>query len=649
MKRRAPSLLGKITWTLAAFFLSEIVPAHAAQEPALDCASVFEDSVRLAELGPHSQTMIAKPIETEDGTHWIFGTETSVQRTDQRTIAAHEVLKNLSGESERDLSVGRAITGSLTRITAMERASDLDFETLLVLRLKSGGFEVLNDATSPEMIELARYFQRHIDQVLAENPSYRFIELKAGEFSNESGELKGIKWSLEDIHRGYKTVTEPSGTRVVSLSAALAEDARIKSDWAVPAVNQTPIENSYTEASVLYRLGGQIGNNQVRMRLSSRNDGTTLAVRATTVAMDKDDFELLRDASVATKSTSIEEVHHAVMESLKKYSELDDPKSGHRDEIKILKRIYSLLQFWEQVPDYNTLRGASTSRESLLNSFQVILNDPTILDLGQLKAKTELLIILKDKGIDLPKGVKENWLNQLQLRYGVKKTKLEAIESELKSRINRRYRELIKRFPDVADYTDWVLSRIPYSEGMLSQNPYFLVLKPQKDFVKSVTDQLKIWRKKYPHLSFVHPKDLHMTVRFVGRMTPSAANALNQQTHGNGEGTPFSGGGVHIFGRRFQVLAMLYDPNPGSLDTIRNARARASALGAVPDKTSQSDFVPHISIAQVDLSSPQSRAEAEQFVREEHTDDLAHITMHGMELWTHRNEGTPRQPRYAPF
>lgn len=629
------SQISKTLLLLGITSLAYLPFAHAANN---GCEAVFETETVLPQAGPHHQKIIKKNVGTGD----LYGTTLAVKFADHRTASAADVLKTLAGESSDKIIVAGSTSGSLTRPILLDRTGDLDFEGLLVVRLEKPGFEALSNPDSAEIKNLATFLQNHIETVIAEHSDYRFIELKAGEFHDiETGEWKGIKWDLKDVRKGWKHVVDRSGSRFVTLEQVLVSDARIKADWAVPAVNETPISNSYTEASVVYRIAGKVGNNQIRLRPATRGDGLTLPIRATSIAMDEVALETLRQASVATGSTPVEHVHQIIMDSVKKYMD--------HDELKVLKRVFSLLQFWEDVPAYNELTNNRISQESLLGLFQSLLTDHELLELGQLRSKAELLHVLSEKNIKLPEGVQEHWLKELKKRFHIKETSIESILAELTDRIHTRIAVLEKDYTEVRDFTNWVLSRVRFIDGELTPKPLFMAMKPNAKFQQAVERRLKSWQEKYPHLRFDLPSDLHMTVRFLGQMTPSAAKALESMVSGIGDGASFENGGAHIFGRNFQVLSILYSPNARIAPVIKKISSAGPAFGAVKENFSADEFVPHVTLAHIDLSSPQSKMEAERFLMDENLDEFNNLTVSGTGLWTRSQSQSAAEPQYEKY
>ena len=629
---------------LLALPLAAVAAAPKTPKSALKCSPELVSQLLTQSNGPFNQKLVGQTIETEGGRVWLVGTELAMGNVDPKAAIVRDRLRALTGQSTDTVIVASAITGSLARLKTSKVANDIDIESLMVAHVKEGNADNLHNPESAETRSLVAYFQGHVEQVLREHPDYRFIEMKAGEYTDPaSNEVKGIKWWLEDVRRGFKVVTEAKGTRTVRLVDAFAEDARVKADWAVPGLPDSPVLGSYSEASVLYRLGIKVGNNQVRLRVSRNGFDESLPVRATTVALDPDDMSMLLEASQGMSGVPLEQIHQTIVHSIKKYQK--------GDHLKIIKRVFSLLQFWDEIEDFNILRGTHHTQEGLSTDFLKILNDPQIMELGQLKAQAELLQVLEEHGVDLPNNAADNWVAKVRDRYDIRFKKLDRIIETISKRIDKLLASRLEAFPQINDYVHFVAGKIPYMEGTLTEKPVFLTLQPQAAFRAKLAQAIVAWRAKFPNLRFNNPNDAHMTIQFLGRMTPTGIGAVLAGVKGTGEGWNFEGGGAHIMGRNSNLIALTYEPNVEVAATVNQARAKASSFGARPEKRFRI-YVPHITLASFDIGSPASRAEAQLFLQEV-TSQLDTVAMHGMDVWTRAEEEPGHTgnelPAYRPY
>ncbi len=620
----------------------------AAAEPKykpVKCSPELMTQLLVQSNGPFNQRFAGQMIETDGGQVWMVGTELAMGQADPKAAVVRDRLKALAGQSTNDVIIASAITGSLARLKVSKVANDLDFESIMIAHVSEGNAENLHNPESAETRALVTFFVEHVEKVLREHPDYRFIELKAGEYLDaETGESKGIKWWLEDVRRGYKEVVEAKGKRIVRLADVFAEDARVKADWAVPGLPDSPVAGSYSEASVLYRLGIKVGNNQVRLRISKNGHSESLPVRATTVALDPEDMSLLMEASQGSPSVPLEQIHQTILHAMKKYQKVD--------HLKIIKRVFSLLQFWDEVEDYNVLHQTHFTKEVLSEAFLAVMHDPEIMLLGQLKAQAELLQIMEEHGLELPNKGADAWIAKVRDRYDIRFKKLDRIVETITKRIDKALAAKLEALPQLNDYVRFVSGKIPYMEGTLTDKPVFLTLQPQAAFRAKLAKSIEGWKARFPNLHFNNVDDAHMTIQFLGRMTPTGIDALMTEVKGVGEGWNFEGGGAHIMGRNSNLIALTYSPNSEVAVTVNQARARASSFGARPEKRFRV-YVPHITLASFDVGSPASRAEAQQFLQEV-TSPLASVQVHGMDVWTHvQAEDAPAAsdstPAYRPY
>jgi hypothetical protein len=193
-------------------------------------------------------------LANDDSMHpvWAGGIASAMQHVGPEVAASKPVIDRVVGPPTGEFDIAVGLNGSAARYALFGSANDLDILVQLVIKVKNGSANQLFDAHGAPVQKITRYLQDHVEQVLRENPSYRFIELKAGEFIDpQTGEKAGIKWWLRDLRRGYKIVHEAGGPRRVTLSQAISEPARIKIDWAVPS----PLDAWITEAN---RLGSPV-------------------------------------------------------------------------------------------------------------------------------------------------------------------------------------------------------------------------------------------------------------------------------------------------------------------------------------------------------------------------------------------------------
>jgi len=605
---------------IAAFAIALAVPATTtAGQNQYDCPP---ELLKILHAGPHGQSMAWKKVKTPEGFVYVIGTDLAMKNVDPGIAGIHGIVETISGASKGDVVIARGVAGSFARLKVAKVANDLDGEAALILKVREGNIANLNNPASTEIKKIVAHFKEHVETVLQNHPDYIFIELKAGEFLEPvTKEVKGIKWWLDDVRKGYKTIIDASGTRTVTLEQVFADNARIKVDWAIPAPVKGPVDGAYTEASMLYRLGMKVDDSQPGLRPGSKE---VLPIRSTTVTLGIEDMSILLEASRGAETLPIEIIHQSFMGSIKKMQ--------HGDHLKILKRVYALLQFWEVVGDYNILFKARLTVKKLNRDILAILQDPVVLEFGQLRAQAELLNILKGHNITKAETLAKTWTETVSRKYGIKKTGTDEMLAAIETRLNSIIAGKLTHKPHVRSYVNYVLERIPYAKGEMSKTPLFVAMKPKEQFIASLKTMLDKWKIKYPHLKFISPDDAHMTTHFTGRLSDTGASALKSQIRGQGEGWTFSNGGFHIFGRNNDLVALVFDAAPAQARTVSVIKAQAGRFGARPEKTFR-HFTPHLTLASFDKSSDMARAEARQFLAE-NAETLKTIQMNGMDLYS---------------
>ncbi|NDD93417.1 hypothetical protein EBZ37_15220, partial [bacterium] len=272
--------------------------------------------------------------ENLDEAVWAGGVATAMKHVGPEVAVSKPVIDRVVGPPTADFDIAVGLNGSAARYALFGSANDLDILAQLMVKVQSGSTEQLFNSRSKPIQMITRYLQEHVEQVLAQNPTYRFIELKAGEFLDPAtGEKAGIKWWIDDFRRGYKIVHEPTGPRRVTLAQAIAEPARIKIDWAVPSPLDPLNAHDYTEVTVIYILGMKSGNNQPRLRISDvPGANESLVVKATGINLSKEDLAKSIELSMGENPVSLEHVHQGLVKTIEKYAD--------HDRLKVLKRLF---------------------------------------------------------------------------------------------------------------------------------------------------------------------------------------------------------------------------------------------------------------------------------------------------------------------
>jgi 2'-5' RNA ligase len=562
----------------------------------------------------------------------VFGSSSILKKVNSSVLKAEQILNILGGESTNEVKVAASLFGSVAQPKSLMGFSDVDIETILVVQTQPGRGENLNSSRSPEIKLLTQYFKNHIETVIKENPNFIFIELKAGEFINPvDNEVHGIKWNLSEIRQGSKIVYEKNNLRTVTLEEAFTENARIKADWAIPSIqNKSPL-GAYQEASVVYRLGIQVGRNQPRLKPLFYGD--VVPFRETVIAFDPDEINLIEATSKGVKSPPVEEIHRKFIESL---SKLPDPFLH-----KLLKRLYVLLQFWES-PEFTSLAlGRKLTHSQIESEIIEILRNPNVVHLAQLKSQGQLFQVLEEHKIMIPNQSLETWLSNFP-----DTNNLDLVVKKLDQQLNQKISGLLENKSDLKLYLKVIKDRIALSLKKLEPQPVFISLIPHANWLHNYELNLPRWKKDYPQLEFEEPQNLHMTLYFLGLMTPLAIDKIKSLIPLPSKKWTFREGGVHVFGQQNDALVVLFNEVNRSIADLHLLRSQVVSMGARPT-TDYVKFRPHITIAKLNKSNlADAIAERDAFLANEGIFNMEEVEVSDMGIYKRNPEAKTGEPAY---
>jgi 2'-5' RNA ligase len=621
------AVLGAFSFSASARALGDSCPDSLKPERKLESFEEYPfykgEKVQVMELNPEDPS---QPV-------WAGGVATAMKHVGPEVAASKPVIDRVVGPSTDVFDIAVGLNGSAARYALFGSANDLDILAQLVLKVKSGSTNELFDAHSKPIQMVTRYLQEHVEQVLKDNPSYRFIELKAGEYLDpETGEKAGIKWWLDDFRRGYKVVHEAKGPRRVTLSQAIAEPARIKIDWAVPSPLDSLNAYDYTEVTTIYILGMKVGNNQPRLRISDvPGANESLVVKATGINLSKEDLRKSIELSVGEHPVTLEHVHQGLIKTIEKYAD--------HDRLKVLKRVFALLSFWENPVDFKILTGIPVEAEVIHKQVQEVLALEKIRVYSRIRSRADVRVIAREHGVELGSR-DEEWIRAVKQEFGLNSNTIEAIDEEVKNLIEQELTLAFQKYPHIPEYIEFVRARAPYVVGQeLSPHGVFLALKPDEKFRSILAKRIEGWKKKYPALDFVDPSDSHLTIHFSGRMSDPALDSwIAEAKKSSGHVPSAKQGGLYIMGRQNQLVAMKFPSSPEFSSLAKSMRAFSTKVGGTPEKT-YLDFTPHITIASIKgKDSPAVQAQVRQFLAES-TGALSDVSFEGFEIWTRKSEG----------
>lgn len=564
-------------------------------------------------------------VETKDGPVFISGSEKAIPHVDLRAANLKPAVQFLCGASNEHFTVASGIIGSLSRYALMKTAGDLDIEALLVAK-NSTPLDYQRPGSKLNK-QLTRFLVNHIESTIKSRPDVRFIELKAGEIPADSihTDPQPIKWWLRDIRAGFKMVDMPGKGKVkITLSVALAQNARVKIDWAIPSVLSHSLPGAYMEASVLYRLAAQQGNNPIQLKTDS--DGRSLEslpFRVTVITFDLDDLQLLNEASLSAESLPLEFVHYGFIKAIL--------KDSAPDQLKNAKRAFSLLQFWDSVHEFNLhLKNSgkpSTTLKDLENSLLTIIRSPEIVQISEDRSQLKLLKYVQEHEETLPQS--SVFLSKLAERYKLTGFEtmtlsdlIKKVSDQIDLEVERRIEKHLKEHPMVKIFIDWILQRTKNFPTSPLHFSTFIAMKPSAELIKSYRALLPVWKERYPHLQFHHPEDLHLTIKFLGRVPEASLDFLSAEIQStvakdNALQSPlFQNGVPTIIGRKQDVLALRYTTSSAVVNWADRLRRLSAEHGSLQDRD-YPDFTPHITLGWMDSEHlEQAQKEAQRFLEE---------------------------------
>jgi hypothetical protein len=581
------------------------------------CIANYLDEAKKIRLGQNGR-LTAQRFETEDGSEWVYGSKNALEDVTDDVLRVRALKQNLAGDGVPGIRTATSVTGSVNRTGVLKIFGDVDFEHLLVSRVAAGRAQALSDPKSPELARVVNYFRDSVERVVHEHPDYRFVELKAGEYKDpESGEYKGIKWTLDDIRNGSKTVNDGGTLRTVTLQEAFATNARIKADWAVPSVLANATPGAYQEATMLYRLGVQVGENGVRLRPVPGGNKEALPFRHVSVALDPEEALMKIEASHGESGMPIEEIHHDMLQFTP-----DDLKSNL---FKFTKRAYAFLKFWPDLEGFRYLTGSRATQKKLADEMAEILTDPSILHFAQMRAEAKEFQLLHEYKISIPHESDQNWLAQFPAGSSI-----DSVVKETEAGLQSRIESLFEQHPRVKAYVDYQISRIPYAQGPLSAENYGLHFDVDPLWKSGLSKRIDEWKQKYPDLEFVDPSKMQIEFSKLGRLTQASRSHIAEAAEGL---EPFSAarGGIQLSSDH-KGLELRYSIPVRMHSGLEKLNLNSINLGAKPDSTVGYSII-RIPLAVVkDYNDPAANDKLSHFLLNEYLKKLSKFPVTGASL-----------------
>jgi 2'-5' RNA ligase len=606
----------------------------------------------IARRAPFGQSMAVKIV---DGNPVAYGTEIAV-RNAKADIGQHKdiVVKLGAGEKKFVIEIdGETVT--ITTAPALSGSAvqsndfgDIDIESVVSVNYRTFREPHLHQSNSIAARALAKFFQHYVSTVRSES-GYFLTDFKSGEHDHvpaaaQKTHSRAVKWTEQEILEGRKIIETKSGKpRVITLEEALVSETRTKIDWAVDGPTNSSVEAAtgvhkrMVDANVLFLLAGSRGNNSPVMRVAyedhipevgatgghvrMRGTGGFSPLRLTTVYFSPEHAELARQVSVATPPLSIFYTNAHLLDVTRTYR-------ANGEYFKVLRRIGRRLNYWNDVPVFNHIMGTKLTASDMQIAIEEITESTEIRMLHQLRVMIEPMLILREKG----QANQEAYIATVSAvrRYvdqhypgALKEVPDTELPAQLERIVEDRVREAMKGKPYVWQYIDFVLSpQHSYRLQNIEGKPLFITFRPDAAFTKAYEKVLTKWRTKYPKIAFSNPSDLHMTVTFVGKVTPEVRETVSRLVAKYAElfekgAFKLSDGSLQIIGSNNAQLGVVFDVrqiSPEVASLIENLKLDLVRSGIRPDKH-LSEFLPHISLAHV---------------RDAYHDTDAHLELHSM-------------------
>lgn len=607
------------------------------------------DPVRLSRLAPEIQAAIRYTgpwnqmlgvLVDEKKEAVAFGLEQALQRVHPRVADLKEWIYRVTGTLRKDSYFyqvrGKPVTIRLAPMLAGSAVhttdfTDIDSELLVVVQYEGFKERHLHEPGSIAIEALVRFVQEITLQNM--RTGFQWSDFKSGEYAEvppgaEDTKSRAIKWSAEEVIAGQKVITDSRGRRKISLQQALASESRTKWDWLIQLRTPTELRTNtrltqrLAEISVLMVLGGQNGSDTPVLRVARENhfpaqgatgphvgvEGHTNypPLRMTTICFRSEHLNLIRQVSVGAPAPDIFYTQAPILDAVRTHQE-------NGDLLKVINRLAIRLFYWPDVMAFNPEVNAF----QIYEEFEQILRSETVVVLRLLNDYANNLIRLRElnssrdaleerlwKGVEyffetspLGKVLTEK---RVPARGSIQ-TLRDFLEGVLQFAVVREF----QRFPLARSYVDYVLRKENSFElEMLQEKPFFVSFKPDDDFVSAYSKVFREWQNAFPDILFSWPEDLHMTLAFVGRVTPGVQDRALQVIEEHQRNMPplnfeLTGGALQMVGSHANQVAIVFDSlslPPALRDWILSLKRELVRMGVRPDDH-LGEFLPHISIA----------------------------------------------------
>ena len=581
----------------------------------------------------------------------LFGVETAVRAAQAKASKFKELADLIGGRSKSfanqvyqtdpDVSgyamgdatlkfkTAVALGGSSVR---SDRFNDIDFEMSVIAEINQG------QSAPPFQFSYAYadFFTKHIEHLIAHG--LYFSEFKAGEYGQSlpvgtyTGEKgKGIKWSLDEVRSGSKTILDSRGQKHrITFVDALKQEARIKVDFLLPVpvfpkYKKTGLKNHVLEVTIVYFLGSKINNNSPTLKLGQfehfpeigasgghviqENRASVLPLRSTVLFFHPEDLKLARDLSITAPSPD------GYLLNIMSVAHIQNMLKGH-ESYKAIKRLFTRLLYWNDAKSFSLAEEAKSDKKFNFNDLYKEMKSIVELKEIELAERLRLDFENRSKLATLQKPAVFAGMQEVLKRFypEIRLGSAWAEQSELiKDWIDETVRKKINRSPMLVQYLDFIKS-LDYSNEMVSRrnSKVFISFKVPDALRSKIGEKIREWKSgsnfNYNLIEWENPQDLHMTLSYLGEFPKSKAEDIKRlmsEFYANIGEIKLTSPNYKIMGKEGNLLAIQFDVNSFSdkqKKILFNFKRDLEKLGLKPDQFIE-EFLPHISIARLDKTN----------------------------------------------
>ena len=625
-----------------AFGKVEIISADS-QSVVLEKLSESEREV-VGRYGPFGRPLA---IMKRDGRAVVYGMLAAVERSKVTVDQHRDLVLSLSGAlSSRNLhgvqvSAHPALAGSAV---ISDDFVDLDIDTVVLTQEPDFREADFHNPTSKSVRALAQFIQGYVREIIQEGRA-AFSDFKAGEYNQvpndpraQETRSRSIKWTLDELLAGEKTVIEADGTsRNMTLEEAIASESRVKIDWIVegdapPSIRELMgIERRFYDVTVVFRFAGKRGSGPPIMRIAREDyvpeEGATggyvamkgtvgiLPIRITTALFRLEDLDILSRVAAIAPGVELENLNRLTLGIARTYW-----RQGHPH--KVLRRLLMRLYFWNDGYVFAQRVGSSGVTGAMIQEeIRSILESRHLSAIRILEGIAEQAIAAGEVGLSHEEianrtlvAARDYFKNHFPEK--ATPTTLSEVVDLSKELVEELVREQLSERRLVQKYIDFALNEMNEQAIEAPEaRKIFAAFSPVSSFVNSYRRRLRGnprqghegWVERYPEIKFSHPSDLHLTIAMLGENSESSNQVFRAEFENLQEKIreipiELRDGKLEIIGRSGSQIAVVFDESQIPMEVwaaIQDFKTAIVRNGLSPDSRHGLSFVPHISLAYI--------------------------------------------------